>query len=160
MDPFALTTEALREPWRLWTGHLIHFGWDYALANAIALAVPMTLAHPFDRRRLAAVVLLGAPLLSLLLLPSLASAEYRGASGLACSLWAVVGARLAGRRESSPIGVLMLGGLGLKLGAETVLASCFLLHPEGWQSLPAAHLLGTFLGLGFALPTRWRWRLA
>jgi len=152
MDPLALTSEALREPWRLWTGHLVHFGWEHTFANLVALAVPLVLASRLDRRRLAFTLLLGTPLLSLLLLPSLGDAEYRGASGLACLLWALVGLRLAGRQESSPVGLLMLGGLGLKLGLEAAFGSCFLLRPEGWQTLPAAHLWGTLIGLSLALP--------
>jgi rhomboid family GlyGly-CTERM serine protease len=152
MDAFALTAEALREPWRLWTGHLVHFGWEHALANAVALAVPWLLADTQDRRRLALAMLLIAPLLSLLLLPSLAGAEYRGASGLACALWALVGLRLAGRLGSAPLGLWMLGGLLLKLGTEAALGGGFLLHPEGWRTLPAAHLWGTVLGLASALP--------
>lgn len=152
MDAFALTAEALREPWRLWTGHLVHFGWEHALANAIALAVPWILAERGDRRRLALSMVLIPPLLSLLLMPSLAGAEYRGASGLVCGFWALVGLRLTVRRESLSFGLLMLGGLALKLGAETALGRGFPLHLEGWQTLPAAHVWGALLGLSFALP--------
>ncbi|HLP30500.1 MAG TPA: rhomboid family intramembrane serine protease [Geothrix sp.] len=160
MDPLALTSEALREPWRLWTGHLVHFGWEHSLANLVALAAPLLLAGRHDRRRVAFLLLVGAPLLGLLLLPSLGGADYRGASGLACGLWALVGLRLAGRGESAPVGLLMLGGLGLKLGLEAALGSCFLLHPEGWRTLPAAHLWGSLLGLILALPPWPRHRTA
>ncbi|MDP1830819.1 MAG: rhomboid family intramembrane serine protease [Geothrix sp.] len=152
MDPLALSALALQEPWRLWTGHLAHFGWDHALANAVALAVPFLLACPPDRPRLILVLVLGAPLLSLLLLPGLGADQYRGASGLACALWALVGLRQAGRRDSASIGLMMLGGLALKLGAETVFGSSLLLHPEGWRTLPTAHHWGALLGLAFALP--------
>ncbi|WP_243287425.1 rhomboid family intramembrane serine protease [Geothrix terrae] len=152
MDPLALTAEALREPWRLWTGHLVHFGWEHALANAVALAVPWILAPPEDRRRLALAMLVLPPLLSLLLLPSLGGGDYRGASGLACALWGLVGLRLTGRQGSTPLGLLMLGGLMLKLGTEAAFGGCFLLHPEGWRTLPGAHLWGTLLGLASALP--------
>lgn len=103
MDAFALTAEALREPWRLWTGHMVHFGWEHTLANAIALAVPWILVGRAGRRRLALSTLLVPPLLSLLLLPSIGEAEYRGASGLACALWALVGLQLArGGRSPHP----------------------------------------------------------
>lgn len=151
MDSLALSAEALREPWRLWTGHLVHFGWAHALANAVALAVPGILAAPGDRRRMARAMLLLAPLLSLLLLPSLAGAEYRGASGLACALWAQAGLGLLLRRESVPGGALLLGGLALKLILEAALGAPFLVRPEGWQSLSQAHLWGAMLGLGAGL---------
>ncbi len=156
MDPLSLTTDALREPWRLWTCHLAHFSWDHALANALALAVPLVLAPQRQRFRLLGVALIAAPLLSLLLLAGLEHGQYRGASGLACVLWAWVGLRLLSIKNSTPAGLLMLGGLLLKLAAETVFGSCILLRPEGWQALPAAHLWGTFLGLTCALPVRFR----
>lgn len=152
MDVLTLTAEALREPWRLWTGHLVHFGGAHALANAVALAVPWILAAPRDRRRLALAMFLLPPLLSLLLLPSLGGGEYRGASGLACALWACVGLRLARQWKSGPVGWLMLGGLACKLAAEAALGGSFLLRPEGWSTLPAAHLWGALLGVAAALP--------
>jgi membrane associated rhomboid family serine protease len=152
MDAFALTAEALREPWRLWTGHLVHFGGGHALANDVALAVPWILAAARDRRRLALAMLILPPLLSLLLLPSLGGGAYRGASGLACALWALAGLRLAARRESLAVGQLMLGGLACKLAAEAALGTAFLVQPEGWSTLPVAHLWGALLGLAAALP--------
>lgn len=158
MDVFALTAEALREPWRLWTGHLVHYGWEHALTNAVALAVPWILAAPRDRRRLILAALVLPPLLSLLLLPSLDGGEYRGASGLACAFWALVGLRLALEEAPSPLGRVMLAGLLLKLVAETVLGGGVLLRPEGWSTLPAAHLWGAGLGLLAALPDRVRVR--
>ncbi len=152
MDPLALTSRALAEPWRLWTGHLAHFGAGHALANALALAVPLVLSPRRDWPRMALALLLGVPLLSLLLLPALGDGAYRGASGLACLLWALVGLRLAVRRGAAPVGLLLLGGLALKLGVEAALGVPFLARPDGWQTLPAAHLWGTALGLAFALP--------
>ncbi|HCZ32418.1 MAG TPA: rhombosortase [Holophagaceae bacterium] len=151
MDPFALTAEALREPWRLWTGHLVHYGWNHALANGAALLVPWILAAPRDRWRLALATVFIPPLLSLLLLPSLAGAEYRGASGLACALWALAGLSHRLHRESTSVGALLLGGLALKLVLEAALGTPFLARPEGWQSLLQAHLWGALLGLGAAL---------
>ena len=151
MDPLALTAEALREPWRLWTGHLIHYGWNHALANGAALLVPWILVAPRDRWRLALATAFIPPLLSLLLLPSLAGAEYRGASGLACALWALAGLGNLLHRESTAVGALLLGGLTLKLVLEAALGTPFLAQPEGWRSLPLAHLWGALLGLGAAL---------
>lgn len=152
MDPLALTAEALREPWRLWTGHLAHFGWDHALANAVAILVPAILASRTDRVRVLLSLPVLAPLLSLLLMPDLGSGQYRGASGLACALWALVGLRLAQRRESATTGLLMLGGLALKLSAEAAFGVSLLASADGWRTLPRAHLWGTLLGLAAALP--------
>jgi len=158
MNPFALDAMAWQEPWRLWTGHLTHFGWGHGLANLIALAVPLLLTRRPDRARLMGCLLLIAPLLSLCLLPSIQGSEYRGASGLACALWSLAGLHLIRRRESAPVGLMLLGGLALKLGAESALGIGFIVHPEGWQTLSAAHGWGTALGLAFALPA-WVHRL-
>lgn len=157
MEPWSLTAAALHVPWRLWTCHLAHYGWEHALANAVALLVPLLLLPARERGRMALALVLIAPLLSLALLPSLGSGEYRGASGLACALWALAGLRLAQRRESLPVGLLLLGGLGLKLAAEAALGACFLVRAEGWQGMPAAHLWGAILGLCFALPGTRLW---
>jgi len=156
MDALALSAEALREPWRLWTGHLVHFGWEHALANTCALLVPALLVPREERRRLLAVAVLAAPLLSLLLLAGLGQDEYRGASGLACALWAWAGLRLLSSKASPPVGMWMLSGLLLKLLAETMLTGGFLLHPEGWQVLPSAHLWGSVLGVLAALSVRYQ----
>jgi rhomboid family GlyGly-CTERM serine protease len=152
MDPLTLSAEALREPWRLWACHLVHFGWEHALANALALVVPLLLMPKQDRARLLAFSLFAAPILSLLLLLDPDLGQYRGASGLACALWAWVGLRLACSREAPAIGLLLVGGLLLKLGTEVALGGAFLVHPDGWRALPAAHLWGTLMGLAGALP--------
>jgi len=160
MDPLALTSEALREPWRLWTGHLVHFGWEHTLANTFALLVPALLVPCEDRRRLCTVALLAAPLLSLLLLPGLGQDQYRGASGLACVLWTWLGHRLLATEDSAPLGRLMLGGLLLKLAGETMVNGSLLVRAEGWQTLPAAHLWGACLGLISTIPARFHARRA
>jgi rhomboid family GlyGly-CTERM serine protease len=160
MDSLALTWEALREPWRLWTGHLVHFGWEHALANLVALAVPMLLLQRRDRERLLLALLLAAPLLSFLLLPGLGQGQYRGASGLACVAWAWAGLRLASRRGSYSIGLAMLGGLALKLLLESFFGMGLLAAHPGWQPLPAAHFWGSLLGLVAAVPALRRRHLA
>jgi membrane associated rhomboid family serine protease len=151
MDPLALTWEALREPWRLWTCHLAHFGWEHALANLVALAVPALLVPRRERGWLLIVLLVAAPLLGLLLLPGLGQGQYRGASGLACVAWAWVGLRLVVRRESA-VGLVLLGGLALKLALEAAFGRGALAAHPGWQNLPAAHFWGALLGLTAALP--------
>lgn len=152
MDALALTAEALREPWRLWTGHLIHFGWAHALPNALACAVPLLLLSPRDRAPALARLFLLAPLLSLLLLPGLGGGQYRGASGLACALWALAGLALIQRRESAATGALLLGGLALKVATEAALGTPLLARAAGWQALPLAHFGGSLLGLAAGLP--------
>jgi rhomboid family GlyGly-CTERM serine protease len=159
MEPLALTWEALREPWRLWTCHLAHFGWEHALANLVALAVPALLVRREDRGRFLLALLLVAPLLSLLLLPGLGQGQYRGASGLACGAWAWVGLRLLSRRDAFATGLALLAGLALKLSLEAILGRGPLAAHPDWQTLPAAHAWGTLLGLAAALPRLRRHRI-
>lgn len=154
MDLFTLTTAALQEPWRLWTCHLVHFGWVHALANGVALAVPWLLVDPADRARVGLALALLAPLLSLLLLLSLPpEGTYRGASGLACGLWGLAGVRLLKLRKTRVFGVALLGALAFKLVAEQGFG-IGLLQPAGWRVLPAAHGWGALLGLLAGLLSR------
>lgn len=148
-DPWSLTERALQEPWRLWTGQFIHWSWGHALANLLALFVPLALLEAPTRRRALLGLGLLAPLLSLSLLPFLANAPYRGASGLACALWALAGVSLLrqGKGARGPgLGLLFLLGMKLFLearGAGTPFA-------EGWRSLPWAHVLGGAWGIFWA----------
>lgn len=154
-DFWSLTEAAPREPWRLWTGHLSHWSWGHALANLLALFVPLALIEASARRRLLLGLSFLAPLLSLSLLPFLAGAPYRGASGLACAGWAVVGVALLrqGKATRGP-GLGMLTLLAVKLVLEARGAATPFM--EGWRSLPWAHGLGTALGLiwAFSRPGR------
>ena len=159
MDPWSLTAAALQEPWRLWTGHLAHWGWAHAATNAFALMVPLGLVPPRTRGRLLLGLAALAPLLSLALLPSLGTGAYRGASGLVCAAWAMAGLHLIQAQASRATGRLLLVALGLKLLLEGSLHGGVLLHPQGWQTLPLAHLWGAALGSALALSSpEWRWR--
>lgn len=147
MEPFELNALAFQEPWRLWTGHLAHFGARHALLNLAALGVPWLLADRQGRRRLALALLLAAPLLGLGILGQIEDGTYRGASGLACLAWAMTGAALAAQPGSRTPGLLMLGTLTLKIAAECTFGAAFSRPGLGWEPLPAAHAMGAGLGL-------------
>ncbi len=72
------------ELWRLWSGHLVHFGWMHALANATVLWVLLDHIRPYAGQRAMRISMGLFPLLLSILLylaaPSLRF--YRGASGL------------------------------------------------------------------------------
>ena len=75
------------ELWRLWTGHLVHFGPAHLRGDLLAFFVWAALLEAESRAALWRILLVVAPLLSLAVLfycPTLA--EYRGLSGLDCSL--------------------------------------------------------------------------
>lgn len=158
MNPWLLSASWPQEPWRLWTGHLVHYDLHHALVNLLALAVPLGLTRPRGWLRLGGLLLGLAPLLSLALLPWLQGGTYGGASGLACAAWALVGLRRLRSGEGPAVGVLMLGLLGLKCVFEAV-GGAMLAHEASWQTLPAAHVLGALLGLGTGLAER-GWRIS
>lgn len=141
-DPWSLSAQAPAQPWRLFTGHLAHWSMGHLLSNGIALAVPCLLLEGAERRRGLLGLLALAPLLSLSLLPWLEEAPYRGASGLACALWAWAGLS----RWNDWEGLALLALLGLKVALELGLGLTPAEAIGAWRSLPAAHLLGTVLG--------------
>lgn len=153
MTPLALEAgRVLAEPWRLWTAHLIHWDALHAAANLAACAVPLGWMDRRTRRRIGVDLLGLLPLLSLLLLPALHAAPYRGASGLACLLWAAAGITAPYPRE----GLALLALLAAKLVLEK--AAGPLVPGAEWRALPSAHLWGAGLGLAWGL--HWKARSA
>ena len=135
------------EIWRLWTGHLLHFGALHAATGAAALLLIGSALRGEDRLRWLAGLAVGAPLLSLALLiaaPDLG--EYRGASGLivASLAWLLTGLAASGSRGAAIAVVVLLVGiaaesLGFALPASTL--------PEGVRTAWQAHDFGALLGL-------------
>jgi rhomboid family GlyGly-CTERM serine protease len=99
------------EWWRLWTGHLVHFGLQHALFDAIVVyAGASLLEREIGRPRLLRQLLLTAPLVSLALLAVPDLIAYRGASALAATVALAAGIALwptAGRWRPA----LLAGGL-------------------------------------------------
>jgi rhomboid family GlyGly-CTERM serine protease len=99
------------EWWRLWTGHLVHFGLQHALFDAVVVyAGASLLEREIGRPRLLRQLLLAAPLVSLALLAVPDLIAYRGASALAATVALAAGIALwptAGRWRLA----LLAGGL-------------------------------------------------
>lgn len=148
----ALTHEAWAhgEVWRLWTGHLVHFGAAHLRGDLLAFAVWAALLEQGHRRVLALIVLGGAPLLALAILgihPQLA--EYRGLSGLDCSLVvALLGARGLASERGRSLGVACLALFLAKCAYELVVGRAILAPDlgDGVKLLPLAHVLGAVVG--------------
>jgi rhomboid family GlyGly-CTERM serine protease len=142
---------AAGEWWRLWTAHLVHFSARHAVLDASAALLLGHLAERFLGRRFIAIMLLvGAPLLScvlLLLVPGLM--EYRGASGLATVLGAIAGVGLWRARPRVRIPVMVLGIVFLaKLASDAFAAPMTLTNlPIGVDVAWQAHMLGIAFGL-------------
>ncbi len=150
MSPFELTDAALAQPWRLWTGHLLHWDLGHAAVNLGACLLPLMLLPRPLRQQLLRALLWLAPLLSLLVLPGLAGRPYRGASGVACVLWVAAAFPLARAGRRLEAGVLGVGAL-LKAATEWVVGIHPLASGPGWEGLPLAHAAGAALGLAWGL---------
>lgn len=156
MSPWDLNPSALQEPWRLWTGQIAHWGLDHAAVNFVACALPLALLDAPRRKALLMGLPVLLPLLSLALLPGLQASPYRGASGLACLLWAASGCGVwaSGRWR---LGGMLLALLGLKLFIEAFFGIGPLAQDAQWRVFPQAHRWGALMGLGVGL--LWRpWR--
>lgn len=150
----ALQRGALAEaPWRLWTGHLVHFGWPHALADGLALALLLGLRPTALRSRwLTAAAVAAAPLLSLGILglePALR--EYRGASGLVVGLavWVGVAAWQARSLPRRWLGLLALAFVA-KLAWDALAGDRSAVLPAGVSVAWSAHAVGALLGGAFA----------
>jgi rhomboid family GlyGly-CTERM serine protease len=149
----ALTPDAIArfELWRLWTGHWVHFNAAHLRGDLIAFFVWAALLESESRAVLWRVLGAAAPLLSLAVLLSCPSlAEYRGLSGLDCSLLVAL-VLLRGVASPRLRGVAWLGlaCFGAKCGYE-LLSGYAILAPDlgkGVQLLPSAHLLGALGGV-------------
>lgn len=144
------------EPWRLFTGHLVHLSLTHALLNCVAL---MLLGRLFESRLKPGefwAVLGSAPILiSLgfwLFLPELD--WYRGLSGAlhalyfaGCVVW-LAGA--AGRGRWLALAALVLGAI--KVLAEQPWEASFPFHEWlGAPVVPQAHLFGAAIGVAAGL---------
>lgn len=140
--------------WRLWSGHLVHFGPQHALANAVTLwACAAFLGRQGGALLLPAALLLAAPLISLfLVLAAPGMQEYRGASALATMLAGAAAIVLYADPRWRRAVLACAGGFGLwtlaqALGAGATLAGL----PAGVDVAWQAHLAGALCALPLGL---------
>jgi rhomboid family GlyGly-CTERM serine protease len=136
--------------WRLWTGHLVHFGLQHALFDAIVLfAGASLLERELGPRRLLRQLLLVAPLIALALLAVPGLDEYRGASGLAATAALAAGIALwpgAGRwRPALLAGGVVWAGFSTAQTVRPEWSAAGL--PDGVAVAWQAHLLGAACAL-------------
>lgn len=141
------------EPWRLFTGQLTHWTSRMAFAD---LAAVLVLGTWLERRRpglLAVACLLGLATVGLgihLLAPGVPA--YRGASGLATTLFVLAAAgEMRERRRPAALAVAIgaLAVLAVKILWEGATGVALFAgeFPEGVRVLPLAHLLGAAAAL-------------
>lgn len=139
------------EPWRLWTGHFVHFGDAHLRGDLLAFLLWAAWLERGARGLLLRVLVVGAPLLSLIVLiggPTLA--EYRGLSGLDCSLVAALiwTLGLQSERRRGP-GALCLAAFLARCGYELVTGRAILAPDlgEGFGCCPSRTWRGLLLSL-------------
>lgn len=153
------------ELWRLWTGHLVHYGLRHALIDVGVLALVIVLSWRETGAVFTALtLLLGMPLIALgLLLCVPGLHEYRGASGIDILLAVALGVRIwrdetmqaSGSRPGVRSGLSLLGlflilkimleALGMTIGVSDL--------PAGIRVVWEAHALGAVIGVLLA----WVW---
>ena len=141
------------QPWTLWTGPLLHFLGAHLLGNVLALAALAVLGAALQARGSDALALLLAwPLgtLALLLWPSVGG--YYGLSGPVHAAAAILALRALQPPAMRWLGLLLAGGLLVKLALERGWAV-----PVGFDSgwgfnvVFAAHLASAAVGAVLAL---------
>jgi rhomboid family GlyGly-CTERM serine protease len=155
-----LRREALAagEGWRIFTGHLTHFGRDHLQWDLAALLLLGALSESRDRRRFAGTLSLAACAIGTAVIvwqPQFSS--YRGLSGLDSALFGLVcvdqitEGRRARHAFSVWLGGLALSGFALKCGFEILAGTTVFADPaQGapYHPVPLAHLLGALIGIG------------
>ncbi len=146
------------ELWRLWTCHLVHFSIQHMLADACALLLVGGVAESMiGARRLTAVLLLGAPAISVgLMLTTPAMEHFRGASALSVMLGVVGGAVLwRAAPDLRPLIVLGGGVLGAKIALEAAGLMLTLSGlPDGVHIAWQAHFLALAVGASWGVIDR------
>jgi rhomboid family GlyGly-CTERM serine protease len=157
--------------WRIWTGHLTHYGlshgaWDVAVLVALGGTVESGWfgVAPLGRRSLALLWLWSGAAISVavvVLEPALD--RYRGLSGIDSALYAWLCAALLqrGMHHRSPAAVALsllalIGFVGKSLFEQVQSSTLFVDSAHaGFQPVPIAHLVGAVVGLlGVALSAR------
>ena len=161
LQPFAAawqleTATACTQPWRLLSGHLVHWDATHLLWDALVFAALGAAAEACGgRRRVAAALLLAALAGSAtFLLQHGDLSAYRGLSGLDSALLtfvAVTQIRTAGARPIRLLFAAVLIGFAAKTIMETAAGRALFAAGGGWVNLPSIHLAGAAAGAATAL---------
>ncbi len=135
--------------WRLWTAHILHFGWSHLGWNLLVFIMAAGWIERLSRRALLGLILLSPPIISVGLLISCPSlAIYAGLSGMDTALIAFLGI-ISLRQEANRTGLVLLGILLMKIGAEFVSESSLFagFSDPSIRSVPLSHLFGMLAGI-------------
>jgi rhomboid family GlyGly-CTERM serine protease len=147
---------AITQFWRLFTGHLTHFGSNHLVWDLGVWLVLGLVCERISGARLAAVTASSALAISAAVWAWQPQFQfYRGLSGIDCALFGLVaGSLLKSRRR----GAMLMGGLALiaacaKCLFELSTASTLFASGDGYAPVPLAHLVGLAVGITPALLT-------
>lgn len=141
------------EVWRLWTGHLAHFGPAHLGWNLAVLLPAGGWLERLNPVRARWFYLVCPLVISVVLLAFDRSlARYAGLSGLATGTLVLLACRQmlvgSGEPEWLWLGVLIL--VGAKIGWETFAGEPLLAAPHSFRAVPLAHVAGALAGVFFS----------
>lgn len=137
------------ELWRILTCHFTHWSYGQLAWDALAFTPLAVVCVRRDRRAfyatlLASIVLI--PLAVLAFAPNVTA--YRGLSGLASAMFALLLTLEWCRRPTWPVALLSIG-FAAKIAFETITGGTVFVHDMGSEvvSVPVAHLAGAVIGV-------------
>jgi rhomboid family GlyGly-CTERM serine protease len=146
----------LTEPWRLFSGHVVHADTNHWMMNLIGLTACGVLFERACGRHFIVLLLTGIAFISTGLVLWSSLPAYVGLSGALNALFA--GGclfRFQHERRQSPnshwqwFWLALLALDLIKIGVESLIGSALLSHST-WAPAPLAHLLGWFAGVAYA----------
>jgi len=144
--------------WRLFTGHLTHFGANHLAWDVAAFLTLGWCCESQSRTRTVLTLIVASPSIAIALWICQPQFEiYRGLSGLDCALFGMLATYLCRSRQciSKSIGVLALLGVGAKSGWEIATASPFFASGNDYAPVPLAHVIGLASGILGAVVPPW-----
>lgn len=135
------------EFYTLLTGHFVHYTWRHFFYDGAVFLVLGTIVGTRNLITLTGITTIAVSLLLPVVAPEFT--VYRGISAADTALVAFAACNLArdANRFRRIAARLVLAGILLKSGYETVTGECFFVSNEGFAPVAAAHLIGALCGI-------------
>lgn len=146
------------EIWRIWTGHLTHFGWNHLFWDLLMFVVlGIVCERKFKERYLPGLILMMGLITGAVVCLRQDIVIYRGLSGIDTGLfaWIATDSIRQAWKERDRIGVLLWGvpvaGLLAKLGFEWNTGTVLFVDADHFVPLVEAHLAGMIGGMALGI---------